>query len=172
MPPSGWRRWRGSSSPDLIVESPSVSDTTPNDRKSFTLSATVRNQGTGSSASTTLRYYRSSDATISASDTEVGTDAVGSLNASGTSAESISLNAPSSAGTYYYGACVENVSGESIHDTTAQPVFKDMFTRAALTTATQDLVRPVFLWAVRAQDRSKQVVMPITSVCRSLDRVR
>ena len=35
------------------------------------------------------------------------------LSASGTSAESISLNAPSSAGTYYYGACVESVSGES-----------------------------------------------------------
>ena len=35
------------------------------------------------------------------------------LSAGGTSAESISLNAPSSAGTYYYGACVESVSGES-----------------------------------------------------------
>ena len=103
----------GSSSPDLIVESPSVSNSTLTTGQSFTLSATVRNQGTGASASTTLRYYRSSGTTISPSDTEVGTDAVGSLNASGTSAESISLNAPSNAGTYYYGACVENVSDES-----------------------------------------------------------
>ena len=74
--------------------------------------ATVRNQGTGSSASTTLRYYQSSNATISASDTEVGTDSVSGLSASGTSAESVSLNAPSSARIYYYGACVDNVSGD------------------------------------------------------------
>ena len=112
-PPSGGD---GSSSPDLIVESSSVSDNTLTAGQSFTLSATVRNQGTGSSAATTLRYYRSSDATIYTSDTEVGTDSVNGLSASGTSAESISLNAPSSAGTYYYGACVASVSGESDTD--------------------------------------------------------
>ena len=37
---------------------------------------------------------------------------MGGLSASGTSAESISLTAPS-AGTYYYGACVDAVTGES-----------------------------------------------------------
>ena len=99
--------------PDLVIQTPSVSDSSPNAGGSFTLSATVRNQGNGLSASTTLRYYRSPDATISTSDTAVGTDAVGGLAASGTSAESISLTAPSTAGTYYYGACVDPVSGES-----------------------------------------------------------
>ena len=103
----------GGGSPDLTVDSPSVSDSTLTTGQSFTLSATVRNQGTGTSASTTLRYYRSSNSTISRSDTEVGTDSVNGLSASGTSAESVSLNAPSSAGTYYYGACVDGVSGES-----------------------------------------------------------
>ena len=103
----------GSSRPDLIVQSPSVSDNTLTTGQSFTLHATVRNSGTGRSASTTLRYYRSSNSTISTSDTQVGTDSVSGLAASGTSAESISLNAPSSAGTYYYGACVASVSGES-----------------------------------------------------------
>ena len=102
----------GSGSPDLIVESPSVSDSTLTVGQSFTLRATVRNQGSGQATATTLRYYQSSDATITVNDTQVGTDAVGSLNASSTSAESISLNAPSSARTYYYGACVEQVSGE------------------------------------------------------------
>ncbi len=101
------------SSPDLIVASPSVSDDTLTTGQSFTLSASVRNQGTGRSASTILRYYRSSNSTISSSDTQVGTDAVSALAASGTSAESISLSAPSSVGTYYYGACVDEVSGES-----------------------------------------------------------
>ena len=99
--------------PDLVVESPSVSDSSPIAGASFTLSATVRNQGDGSSAATTLRYYRSADATITSTDTEVGTDAVGSLAASGTSDESIDLTAPSSPGTYYYGACVDAVTGES-----------------------------------------------------------
>ena len=105
-----------SRSPDLIVESPSVNDNTLTTGQSFTLRATVRNQGNASSAATTLRYYRSSNATISADDTEVGTDAVSSLSDGGTSAESISLNAPSSIGTYYYGACVDAVSGESNTD--------------------------------------------------------
>ena len=98
--------------PDLVVGSPTVSDNSPVASASFTLSATVRNQGNGASGSTTLRYYRSTDASISSSDTEVGTDAVSGLSASGTSAESISLTAPS-AGTYYYGACVAAVTGES-----------------------------------------------------------
>ena len=99
--------------PDLIVDAPTVSSSSPTAGASFTLSATVRNQGNGQSASTTLRWYRSTDATVSTSDTEVGTDYVSSLSASRTSAESIGLRAPSSAGTYYYGACVESVSGES-----------------------------------------------------------
>ena len=100
--------------PDLVVESPTVSDSSPAAGNSFDLSATVRNQGAGrSSSSTTLRYYRSTDATISAGDTEVGTDSVGFLDASRTSDESIRLTAPSSPGTYYYGACVDTVPDES-----------------------------------------------------------
>ena len=102
-----------SRSPDLIVESPSVSDSTLTPGQSFTLRATVRNRGTARSAATTLRYYQSSNATITTSDTEVGTDSVSGLSASGTGSESISLTAPSSTGTYYYGACVASVSGES-----------------------------------------------------------
>ena len=46
---------------------------------------TVSNTGAGEPAATTLRYYRSTDATITTSDTSVGTDAVGALAASGTS---------------------------------------------------------------------------------------
>ncbi len=99
--------------PDLVVETPTVSNSSPAAGASFTLRARVRNQGNGRSSSTTLRYYRSTDATVSASDTQVGTDRVSSLSASRTSSESISLRAPSSAGTYYYGACVESVTGET-----------------------------------------------------------
>ena len=103
----------GTRAPDLVVESASVDDDTPDAGASFTLSATVRNRGDGQSAATTLRYYQSSNSTISDADTEVGTDPVGGLAASATSAESSALTAPSSAGTYYYGACVDSVTGES-----------------------------------------------------------
>ena len=99
--------------PDLAVGSPSVTDSSPETGGSFTLSATVTNSGDAGADATTLRYYRSTDATITTSDTEVGTDAVGALSASGTSDESIDLTAPASAGTYYYGACVDAVTGES-----------------------------------------------------------
>ena len=99
--------------PDLVVDTPTVSTSSPTAGASFTLSATVRNQGNGQSAATTLRFFRSTDGTISASDTEAGSDAVGGLAASGTSDHSTYLTAPSSAGTYYYGACVESVSGET-----------------------------------------------------------
>ena len=80
----------------------------------FTLSATVRNQGAGRSGSTTLRYYRSSDPTISTSDTEVGHGfRFEALTGGGKRIGVDSLTAPTSPGTYYYGACVEPVSEES-----------------------------------------------------------
>ena len=102
--------------PDLVVDTPTVSESAPAAGARFTLSATVRNQGIGASAFTTLRYYQSSDSTITTGDTEVGTDSVFRLDASGSGDESVSLNAPSAPGTYYYGACVDAVSDES--DTT------------------------------------------------------
>ena len=99
--------------PDLVISSVSVSDDTPDAGDTFTLSATVLNDGDGSSNSTTLRYYRSSSAAISSSDTEVGSSSVVALSASSTSAASIALPAPTSIGTYWYGACVDPVAGES-----------------------------------------------------------
>ena len=102
--------------PDLMVDTPTVSESAPAAGASFTLNATVRNQGNGESSFTTLRYYQSSDSTVTTADTAVGTDSVSRLSASGTSAESVSVTAPSTEGTYYYGACVDSVTDES--DTT------------------------------------------------------
>ena len=62
--------------PDLVVDTPAVSESAPAAGARLTLSATVRNQGSGASAFTTLRYYQSSDSTITTGDTEVGTDSV------------------------------------------------------------------------------------------------
>ena len=54
----------------------SVSDNRLTPGQTFELSATVRNRGIEQAAPTTLRYYRSDDATIDATDTPVGTSAV------------------------------------------------------------------------------------------------
>ena len=105
--------------PDLIVQSPSVSAVTLTPGQEFTLNATVQNQGDEQAAATMLHYYRSNNATITSSDTEVGTDEIGVLDASATSASSITLTAPTSVSAevgIYYGACVASVRGESDTD--------------------------------------------------------
>ena len=56
---------RPANHPDLTVRPPAVSNSSPIAGASFTLSATVRNKGTAQSPATTLRFYRSSDETIS-----------------------------------------------------------------------------------------------------------
>ncbi len=98
---------------DLVVSSVTASDDTPGPGQSFDLTAATSNSGTAASAATTVRFYRSTNTTISSSDTEVGTAAVGALAAGGTGSSALTLTAPSTAGTYYYGACVDRVSGES-----------------------------------------------------------
>ena len=101
------------SAPDLVVLGPNVSNSSPEAGDTFWFIATVTNQGDERSAPTTVRYYRSTDAT---SDLEEGTDAVGAKGHHQGYAATIRLTAPSTAGTYYYRACVDAVPGES--DTT------------------------------------------------------
>ena len=104
----------GDQAPDLVASVTSVGDAgILYVGESFTINAVVYNQGTGPAASTTLRYYRSTDRTISTSDTLVGTDPVDPVLVSGTSLESLSRTAPSRTGTYHYGVCVDPVAGES-----------------------------------------------------------
>ena len=98
--------------PDLSVVALASPSSIP-EGQSVTVAATVINQGDGSAAGTTVRFYRSSDATIDASDMPVGNNqAVSGLAASASSTVS-TTDAPPTAGTYYYGACVDAVSNES-----------------------------------------------------------
>ena len=99
---------------DLVVAA-SVSDSTLALEQPFTLRATVRNQGEGAPEPTVLFYYRSTDATITSDDTQISADVI-SLETSNVVTKSLSLTAPEAAGTYYYGACVQSVSGESNPD--------------------------------------------------------
>ena len=98
---------------DLAVASPTASDSAPSPGGSFTLSVTVRNDGGAEAPATTLRFYRSTDSVIGTGDAEVGANEVDGLAASGTSPQSIRLTAPISAGTVYYGACVDAAANES-----------------------------------------------------------
>ena len=127
--------------PDLVVQSPTVSDSSPNGGTSFELGVTVLNQGDEQATATTVRYYRSTDATISSSDdatisssdTEIGTDTVSSLAAGNQLEVSTGPTAPLDAGTYYYGACVDSVPGESDTDNNCSAA-------VAITISTPDLV--------------------------------
>ena len=96
--------------PDLVVDTPYVrgsfgeSTVTLSHGQSFDLYAIVRNQGNDLGYSPTVRYYLSTDATITTSDTVVGT---------GSPTTGMSLTAPETSGTYYYGACVDSIPLES-----------------------------------------------------------
>ena len=99
--------------PDLVAESPLANPPNPAPSQSFTLSVAIHNRGNAPAPSTTVRYYLSTDSTITTEDTEVGTGTVSELAAPSTIFKLIRLTAPSNLRTYYYGACVQPVSGES-----------------------------------------------------------
>ena len=103
----------GAAHPDLVVDSPAVSDPRPAAGAGFTFSATVRNAGRGSAAATMLRVYRSRDAAITPAGEPVGAAAVAELAASASHAATVTVTAPWSPGTSYYRACADPVAGES-----------------------------------------------------------
>ena len=100
---------------DLSVTTFSVSDSSVLTNEPITFTATVGNHAlaTVSSPVATLKYYRSTDATITSSDTEVGaTDSISALAVAATETET-AIDIPTVAGTYYYGACVV-AAGDSV----------------------------------------------------------
>ena len=98
--------------PDLVAEARSVNPPDPAPGQFFTFLVALHNRGNAPSSATTLRYYRSADSTITGDDTEVATRPIRGLPTPGTSFKLIRLRAPSTRGTYYYGACVGPVDGE------------------------------------------------------------
>lgn len=107
--------------PDLVVEAARVTKSELTPEESFTLRARVRNRGRAPSESTVLRYFRSSDRTISTDDEFIGSDPIDGLPIDGGEEQLIDLNAPSEAGFYYYGGCVRAVSGERNRDNNCSP---------------------------------------------------
>lgn len=100
--------------PNLQTIGPGVSKVSMLTRESFVASATIENLGNAASAATTLRYFASTDSTITTSDTPMGTAAVVALGAGGTAAYSAAVLAPTLPGTYWIGGCVDAVADETV----------------------------------------------------------
>ncbi len=100
--------------PDLVVHPPALSGTGAIvTGQPFSLNITVENQGSGTAGNTTLTYYFSEDATISSSDTILGTDSLLSLASGADTTMSAILTAPERPGYLWIGACAEAVSSET-----------------------------------------------------------
>ena len=99
--------------PDLVVEAVHAQPATVAPGQTFRLYATLKNNGAGKSTSTTLRYYRSTDAVISTADTQLGRANRDPLAANATIRRYRTVTSPTTPGTYYYGVCVDSVTDES-----------------------------------------------------------
>ena len=101
---------------DLEIDSVSVSDTSLAPGGTATATVVVENSGSQASTSaTTLRVYLSTDNVFTSADTSLATPTVSTIAAGATAsaAPSITIPANTTAGTYYIGACVDALTGES-----------------------------------------------------------
>ena len=108
------------SSPDLVANTLSLGSTSVVGGGAATFSYHVQNSGTGSAGASTSKVYLSTDATITSSDTLLGSinDAALAAGAFATDNMSITLPGPLAAGTYYIGVIADannqvNESSES-----------------------------------------------------------
>ena len=103
-----------SGQPDLIVRTPQIDNTRPATGSTVTLTFPIRNQGNGDSDRFSATAYRSRDRSIGSDDVSIRTLNIGNLEAGSTLDWVIfNVNVPTTAGTYYYGACVSSVANES-----------------------------------------------------------
>ena len=98
-------------------------DSTVAPGESFRLAVIVTNRQ-GKASPTTLRYYRSTDETLNADDTEIATYTVPALADGSTSRDRISVVVPTTPGVYYYGACIDPGGEERITDNNCTPAVK------------------------------------------------
>ncbi len=99
---------------DLSSNSVSANPTTLDSGDSLTISATIRNDGTASASSSTVRYYLSDNTSIGRTDTLLGTTNSPSLNVGSSHSAELQSTVSAEAGQYWVGVCVDVVSNESI----------------------------------------------------------
>ena len=99
---------------DLVIASASISAASVQIGDSTTILAVVENAGTGLSVATTLRYYLSTDMIINTGDRQLDTDIIPALLPNGMSTADYEITIDTSMlGTFYVGACVDAVAGET-----------------------------------------------------------
>ena len=98
---------------DLVMEAAWVVPATVAPGETFRLYATLKNQGTAESTATKVRYYRSTDNVISKADTQLRSANRNPLAPNATLRRYLTVTAPTTPGTYYYGVCVDSVTNES-----------------------------------------------------------
>lgn len=88
---------------DLIVQTPAVSPLSVLAGQTTTASCTVKNQGSLSAGTSTLKYYLSTDNSFAAGDVLLATDAVAALaaGASASVSELLTISAATTPGSYY-----------------------------------------------------------------------
>ena len=85
--------------------------------ENFTLTATVKNQGTGKSPPATLRYYKWDEIAEEWKHIPGKTNPVAALSANATSTKDLTLTAPNTTGKHFYTVCVDAVPREGNLDT-------------------------------------------------------
>jgi len=100
--------------PDLTVGPPSLSASRTGVNEELVVSARAVNDGVTAAGATTLRFYRSVDDVISASDIEVGSASIPALGYSQSNEQNVTIQSPPTLGSYFYGACVDLVEGEPV----------------------------------------------------------
>ena len=100
--------------PDLTVVKASDNVSSVVVDATFDIKVMITNQGAASAVPTTLQWYYSSDSIITAVDSQMG-DAfeMAALESGATSEATHTFRAPTRPGTFYYGACVAAVAGET-----------------------------------------------------------
>jgi subtilase family serine protease len=95
--------------PDLVMTALDVPPDPLAPATSITVSATVKNIGTGPSATTYVGFYASPDSTITTDDTYLASTSAGGLDvdATNTVSKTVKLPADLAAGTYYIGAIAD-----------------------------------------------------------------
>ncbi|MEQ9260482.1 MAG: CARDB domain-containing protein [Roseovarius sp.] len=102
--------------PDLVISAFSRAPSTAVTGDTITLMATVSNNGNASSSQTVLRFFLSSDQSITNADSLLASTSVIALNARGLNDDSEDHTVPvtiNTAGSYWVGACVDPSSGET-----------------------------------------------------------
>ena len=108
----GWAFAYPSDRPDLIIDAFAVTEERPDAGRAFNVDVTVRNIGHRRANETTLRYYLSVDTTIPRNDDEVGQVSLDRIAAGGIHQQTHELTAPTMAGFYNYGVCIDALPDE------------------------------------------------------------